>query len=473
MRSAFPAANGAARSRKEGLYVNEKTMIRDLTVGNTLKSLLQFSLPFVLANLLQQVYNMADMVIVGQFVGSAGLAAASAGGELAAIFLFFSMGVAASAQVVIAQHIGAGERGALKRSIGTAFSLIFLMAVFFMVVSLLVVDYGISLLNVPPEAVGYTHDYAVTYFCGMIPVYGYNVVSSILRGMGDSKRPFFFIAIAVVLNIVLDLIFVGLLKLACFGAALATVISQTVSFLISIIYLVRRREAFGFDFRRESFRIDRKELSSIMRLGIPLTIQHVAISISMFFVNSYINSYGLVAAATTGIGNKITMIMTIGTNALAMAGNTIIAQNFAARKFRRVSETLGWILLIGVAFAALLSILMLIFPEAIFAIFDTNPDVLAMAHVYAPIAVISFFGFATRASGIALVNGIGFSSFSFVSGFIDGIVARIGFSMLFGLTLAMGVRGFWLGNALAGHVIGIMVAVYYFTGKWKERKLLV
>ena len=250
-------------------------------------------------------------------------------------------------------------------------------------------------------------------------------------------------------------------------------ISQTVSFLISIIYLVRRREAFGFDFRRESFRIDRKELRSIMQLGIPLTIQHVAISISMFFVNSYINSYGLVASATTGIGNKITMIMTIGTNALAMAGNTIIAQNFAARKFRRVSETLGWILLIGVSFATLLSVLMLIFPEAIFAIFDTNPDVLAMAHVYAPIAVISFFGFATRASGIALVNGIGFSSFSFVSGFIDGIVARIGFSMLFGLTLAMGVRGFWLGNALAGHVIGIMVAVYYFTGKWKERKLLV
>ena len=448
-------------------------MIRDLTEGNPLHQLLAFSLPFIFANLLQQVYNMADMVIVGQFVGSAGLTAASNGGELATFFLFVSMGFASAGQVVISQHIGAGNRERLSRTIGTLFTFCLLLAAAFTVVSLLICDWALRFVNIPPEALAYAHDYAFVYFCGMIPVFGYNMVSSILRGMGDSKHPFVFVAIAAVLNIGLDLLFVGVLGMACIGAALATVLSQAVSFVISIVFLYRRREDFGFDFRLRSFRIDKRELRPILTLGLPISIQSVAISGSMLFINACINRLGLSAAAATAVGNKITLLATIATQAMQTAGNSIVAQSFAARKFRRVSATLGWILAFCMVFCLLLSAVILIFPEQIFSIFDTDPAVLALARSYSVMCAISLVGFATRAAAFALLNGIGYASLSFVASILDGIVARIGFSLLFGEVFRMGVQGYWLGGAIAGNVIGVIVLFYYLTGRWKSRKLLV
>ena len=453
--------------------MSQKTMIRDLTEGNPVRQLLVFSLPFIFANLLQQIYNMADMVIVGQFVGSAGLTAASNGGELATFFLFVSMGFASAGQVVISQHIGAGNRERLNSTIGTLFTFCLLLAAVFTVISLAICDWALQFVNVPPEALDYAHDYAFTYFCGMIPVFGYNMVSSILRGMGDSKHPFIFVAIAAVLNIALDLLFVGVLDMACFGAALATVISQTVSFIISIVFLYRNREAFGFDFRLKSFRLDRRELKPIIRLGLPISIQSVAISGSMLFINACINRLGLVAAAATAVGNKITLLATIAAQAMQTAGNSIVAQSFAARKYQRVSVTLGWILGFCMAFCLLLAALILLFPEEIFSIFDKDPAVLALARSYALICVLSLIGFATRAAAFSLLNGIGYASLSFFASILDGIVARIGFSLLFGEVFHMGVQGYWLGGAIAGNVIGVIVLFYYLSGRWKSRKLLV
>lgn len=451
----------------------QESLIHDLTTGNPVRQLLVFSVPFILANLLQQVYNLADMVIVGQFVGSAGLTAASNAGELATLFLFVSMGFASAGQILISQHIGAGNRDRLNRTIGTLFTFSFALAAAFTIFSLIICDWSLQFVNIPEAAMDYAHDYAMTYFCGMIPVFGYNMISSILRGMGDSKHPFVFIAIAAVLNIVLDLLFVGVFGMACFGAALATVISQTVSFIISVIFLYRRKEAFGFDFKLRSFAIDRRELKPIVKLGLPIAVQSVAISGSMIFINACVNNLGLIAAATTAVGNKLTLIATICTNALQTAGNSVVAQNFAARKYQRVSVTLGCILGFSMVFCVVLGVLVLIFPEQIFSIFDRDPEVLALSHRYAIYCAISLIGFATRAASFALLNGIGYASFSFIASVADGIVARIGFSLLFGEVMQMGIEGYWLGGAIAGNVIGVICLFYYFTGRWKKRDLLV
>ncbi len=451
----------------------EKTLIRDLTQGSPMKQLVTFSLPFILANLLQQAYNIADMVIVGQFVGSAGLAAAAAGGELATLFLFFSMGFCNAGQIIISQHIGAGERDRVGDTIGTLTSFVFMVAVGFTVLSVIFCDQMIKAIKVPPESVGYAHDYCFIYFLGMIPVFGYNLVSAVLRGLGDSKHPFVFIAIAAVMNILLDLLFVGPLKLACFGAALATVLSQTLSFIIAVIFLYRRRDALGFDFKRESFRLNKKELRAIVQLGMPLSVQGVAVSVSMLVIARYINSFGVIVSAATAVGNKLTLVATICCGATMTAGNSVVAQNFAARKLDRVTKTLGCILLINVVFTSLLSLIFALFPEQVFSLFDRNPEVLALSHPYVPICALNMFGFATRTTALALINGIGFSKLAFYSGMVDGIVARIGLSLLFGITFHMGIQGFWLGSSLAGYVIGIVGVVYYCSGKWKTRKLLV
>lgn len=453
--------------------MNEKTMIRDLTQGNPMKQLLSFAFPFVLANLLQQAYNLADMVIVGRFVGSAGLSAASAGGELATVFLFIAVGFCSAAQIIISQHIGAGDRDRVSNTIGTLATFVFAIAAVSMVIALSACDALIRLLSVPEEAKAYAHDYSFVYYLGMIPVFGYNAVSSVLRGMGDSKRPFLFIAIAATTNIVLDLLFVGPLKMECLGAALATVISQTISFIIAVIYLYRRKEAFGFDFKLKSFKIDRRELAAILKLGFPLSIQSVAVSVSMLFIARFINTYGVVASAATAVGNKITLLATICTAAMSTAGNSIVAQNFGAKKLDRVSKTLGCILIVCLVFTMLLAAVFAIMPEKVFSFFDKDPEVLALARTYVPSCAIGLLGFATRAASMAFINGIGHSKLSFAAGFIDGIIARIGLSLLLGISMGMGIQGFWLGSALAGNVIGIIALVYYCSGKWKTRKLLV
>lgn len=459
--------------RKEFFILSDSKIIRDLTTGNAMKQLLIFSIPFILANLLQQLYNLADMVIVGQFVGSAGLAAASGGGELNMLFLFGAMGFSSGGQIVIAQHIGAGSKEEVRNTIGTMFTFLFGMGIVFMVVALTFCDRLILLLKMPSEALGYAHDYSIVYFCGMIPVFGYNAVSSILRGMGDSRHPFIFIAIAALTNVILDLIFVGPLKMACFGAALATVISQTLSFIIAIIFLYRHREEFGFDFKLKSFVIDKKELKSIARMGAPLAIMNMAVSVSMLIIARYINSYGVVASAATAVGNKITMVATICTSALMSSGNTIIGQNFAAKKYKRVEKIVAYILIIGLAFTGILAAILALFPEQVFGLFDQDPGVLELSHTYVLSGVISLFGFATRSAAFAFCNGIGNSRMSFIGGMIDGIVARIGLSLLFGIYCGMGIQGFWLGHAIAGNVIGFICLFYFFFANWKERKLLV
>ncbi len=450
-----------------------KTLIRDLTQGNPMKQLLSFAFPFILANLLQQAYNVADMVIVGQFVGSAGLAAASAGGELASMFLFFAIGFSSAGQIIISQHIGAGDRDRISNTIGTMLTFNLILSSACTVVSLLTCDWMLSLIKVPPEAQKYAHDYCFVYYIGMIPVFGYNVLSSILRGMGDSRHPFVFVAISALLNIVLDLLFVGPLHMECFGAALATVLSQTVSFVVGMAFLYRNRENIGFSFRRESFRLDGKELRAMVKLGTPLSIQSVAISISMLFIARFINANGVVASAATAVGNKLTLVATICCAAMTTAGNSMVAQNFAARKLDRVTKTLGSILIINVGFCSILALVFALFPEEVFGLFDRDPAVLAMSHPYVPICALNMLGLATRASALAFINGIGNSRLSFIAGFIDGIFARIGLSLLFGITLEMGVRGFWLGSSLAGLVIGVIGVFYYLSGKWKTRKLLV
>ena len=454
-------------------YLSSPTLSRDLTTGRPFLQLVSFSIPFIISNLLQQAYNLADMAIVGRFIGSAGLSAASAGGEIAMFYLFLCMGFGAAGQIIIAQNVGVGNHRGVSRTIGTLFTFQFIVSVVLTVVSISLCDPFLRAINVPEEAYDLARDYSLVLFAGMIPVFGYNTIGSILRGMGDSKHPMLFIALSASLNVILDIIFVGPLNMSAFGAALATVLSQTVAFIVSIIFLYRNRDSFGFDFKPASFKMDKIILKSIVSLGLPLTLQNAAISLSMLYVNSYINAMGVVASAATAVGNKVILLATICTQALCTAGSSIIAQNFAAGKHKRVTQTNLYILAISLVYCGTMSALLMLFPEQIFGVFDKNPDVLALSHVYAPIGALSFMGFASRSPAMAFINGIGFSKLSLVAGVLDGIVFRISLSLLFGITMGMGISGFWLGSAVAGYTFFIIGIVYYLMGTWRKRKSLV
>ena len=453
--------------------MKQNTMIRDFTTGDPMKQLITFSLPFMLSNLLQQAYTLADMAIVGQFVGSAGLTAASNGGEIIAFFLFICMGFTSSGQIIVSQHIGAGSRDKLQAAIGTMFTFTFLLGIVFTVLPPIIAMPLLELIKVPEEALPGAFDYVLVCCCGNIPVFGYNAISAALRGMGDSKHPTIFVIIASVINVGLDLLFVGPWQMGCFGAALATVISQCIAFVVSLIFVYRHRDMFGFDFKPKSFKMDSEQLSTLVKLGIPIALQSCAVSISMMFVNAMINVYGVIVASVTAVGNKITIVATICCGALNTAGASIIAQNFAAGKLGRVSRTLLDILILGLAFTVLLSLLVVAFPEQIFGLFNRDPEVLSMCGSYVPIAVLNLISFATRSAAFAFINGIGFSSMAFIGGILDGLVARIGLTVLFGDVLEMGVFGLWLGSSLAGYVFMFIGGFYYLSGRWKKRKPVV
>ena len=451
----------------------EKSMINDLTKGSVLQQLIRFSLPFMLSNALQTVYNLVDMVIVGQFVGSTGLTAVSIGGQLTWLLCCLAIGYSSGGQIYISQLVGAGDHKSLNSTIGTLFTTLAALSILCTALGIGFHNVLLTLLNTPAEAFAQAKDYVIICSAGMFFVYGYNIVSAVLRGMGDSKRPFLFIALAALLNVILDLIFVGPLGLQAGGAALATIVSQAVSFVVSIVYLYRRRESFGFDFRPKSFAIDGKRLKALSFLGLPLTVQNTAINVSMLYVSAGINNYGLTYASVYAIGGKLQSVMFIITNSISTASASMFGQNLGAGKYDRVKKVFWYGNLICVVFFILVAALCLIFPAQIFRIFTEEADVISHAPYFMITLIVMFSGFALMTSGIALINGIGNGSLSLVTALLDGVIVRIGLCILMAGPLGFGVWGYFWGNALAGYVSVIIGDFYYFTGRWKKRKLMI
>ncbi len=447
----------------------EKTLIHDFTEGPILPQLFRFGAPFILSNLLQTVYNLVDMVVVGQVLGSSGLSAVATGGELLNMFTFVCMGLTTAGQVIIAQLIGRKQTDRLQHFIGTMFSALVVAALVFSVLGIGLADWFMGLLNVPPEAQGYAKEYILVCFIGLVFIYGYNTVSAILRGMGDSHHPLLFIAVASVTNLVLDIVFVVGLHLGAAGAALATVMGQGISFLLSVWFLYRNRSAMGFDFRPNRFLMRREPLWMLWKLGIPMSLQFAAINVSNLYINSAVNSFGVVCSAVSGVGTKLNSIMSIVAAALISAGATMVGQNFGAGKLDRIRRVFYSIMAVTVSFSLVLGIVMLLFPHQVFRIFSQDTAVLAMAPSYAPVAALCFLGAGLRSPAIAFVNGIGATSMNYIMGILDGVVLRIGLAWLLGSALNLGITGYWYGSAIAGFTFFVVGAPYYWSGIWKKR----
>ncbi len=449
----------------------EKTKIKDFTHGDIMEQLVKFALPLFLSNLLQIVYSMVDMVIVGNRLGKVGISAVSVGGDVSHLLTFVAIGFANAGQVLIAQYIGAGERKKIGKFVGTMGGFLLSCAMIISVIGFVLRHQMLKLMNTPSEAYEGAMVYSVICMMGLAFIYGYNIVSAILRGMGDSKHPFLFISIAAVLNVLLDILLVLVFDFGTGGAAFATVFSQAVSFIACVMFLVKNREQFELDMSPKDYiKWDKEMLLSLVKLGIPMAIKTASIQVSKLFVNSWINSYGLAVSAFAGIANKIANISNLISAAMNTAGSTMVGQNIAAKEYDRVKKIMQSLAKISLSVAGALSLLICLFPMQIFGIFTTEPDVLEIAVKYVPIAVLLFAGSALRAIMNALLNGSGNYKVNFVTAILDGIVLRIGLSVLFGLTFGMKHYGFWLGDALAGFTPFWIGVVFYFSGVWKDEE---
>lgn len=449
--------------------MKEKTIVHNMTEGPLLKQLVLFSIPILLGNMLQACYTLIDMVIAGNLIGSDGLSAIGIGGILQNLLLMVAMGLGFGGQILLSQQVGAKASEGIKKTIGTFITITGISAVCIGALGVALTNFLLDLLNTPPEVYAQTRSYYLICCGGILFINGYNCVCAILRGLGESKLPTVFIAIASVLNIVLDYVFIGILGMNVEGAALATVLGQGVAFIISLIYLIHHKETLGFDFKRSSFIPDRKTIAIILKLSLPIVIYGFLMSISGIFINSNVNVYGIAASAVDGIGNKLLMIANALTMGLYTGAGAIVGQCFGAGKMDRIRKTFFLTIGLSLVIWLLEALALNAFPVQVFRIFTSDAEVLKMARNYLLIASIMYLGITLTTGPFALFEGVGNTTLEMAAGIVENIVVKILLSMLLGRMF--GLYGYWVGCAAATFVSPLVGYVYFFSNLWTRRKV--
>lgn len=444
----------------------------DLTKGPVAKTLFRFSFPFMLSTLLQTLYSTMDTVIVGQFLGSAGLSAVSNGSQMMQMVYMICIGFSTAGQVLIAQAKGAGNRAKINKVISTLMILQIILAVIMMLVCCLIPGVLLNLLNTPEEAFEQARYYIIICGIGVVFTGLYNMFAAVLRGLGDSKHPLLFVAIASVLNIVLDIFCITVLDMNVAGAAVATVIGQVVSVVFSFYFLAKHSEELGIDFHVKHFRYDGRIAGQIIRLGIPMAIQSAAIHFSMLFVSSMINVQGVDASAAYGVMCKIKSIPSVITQGLGLGTAGMVGQCLGADDKDRVSRIVWTCMLFCLCVCAVFAVGYLTVPELFFRMFTSDEGVMAYAVMVMSLLALELPACVPMPACNNLISAQGFVALSFVVAMLDAFVGRVFLCWFCGMYLGMGTFGYFLGSVLGTYVTAILVFIYFISGLWRKRKAL-
>jgi len=441
----------------------------DLTGGSVAKQLLKFCIPFLLSNLLQALYNIADMFIVGQFDGSAGISGVSNGGHVTLLIINFITGLAVGATVLVAQYVGAKRHEEAQKTVATVFTL---MAVSGIVISVLMAFLSepiMRLIQTPEESFSQALDYVRICSYGIIFTFLYNAISGVMRGLGDSKHPLIFVAIACGVNILLDLVFVGLFKMSAAGAAWATIISQAISVIISVIYL--KKNGFMFDFKLKSFKIDKNTLMRILKIGFPTAIQNVVTSLSFIIITVLVNGYGVEASAAAGISGKFNSVAILPIIAMSMSVASMAGQNIGARLYDRALDTMKTSVKISFVIGGIIFLFVQIFPSTVISIFDRNPVVIEYGVQYIRSFSFDYIIVPIVFSVNGLLNGAGHTAFSLFNGMLSSVLLRAPFAFLLGNVFNLGMLGIGLGGPIASLGSAIIGLIYVKSGKWMVSRI--
>ena len=354
--------------------IRKKTTARDMTQGSIVKLLIQFSLPLMLGNVFQMLYNTVDSVVVGNFVGTQALAAVGSTTMIVNIMVFFFNGFSTGASVVIARRFGARDIDRLHTAIQTTMAVTFLLAVFFTVVGLLGVDPMLRFMATPEDVFDEATVYLRIYIGGFSGLVIYNMCSGILRAVGDTTRPLYFLILTSVLNIILDLLFVLKLRAGIAGVAYATIISQFVSAGLTLLLLTRTRDIYRLSWKELS--INSRVLREIVAVGLPAAIQSVITAFSNVFVQSYINAFQSQCMAGWSAYNKLDQFVMLPMQSLAMAATTFVSQNIGADQEKRANQGTVITVSLSVGVTAVIVVLVCIFAAPAIALFTPDTGVI-------------------------------------------------------------------------------------------------
>lgn len=355
-------------------------MERDLTSGSVWKNIVYFSLPYLLSYFLQTLYGLADLFIVGQFDGVASTTAVSIGSQVMHMLTVIIVGLAMGTTVNIGRAVGARDTKKASKVVGNTMVLFIGVSVVLAVILLLLVRPIVNVMSTPEEAVEGTVRYLTICFIGIPFITAYNVIASIFRGLGDSKSPMYFIAIACVANIALDYIFIGAFHMGPEGAALGTTLSQTISVVVSLWVILKKQT--GISVKREDFRPDRVTMGQVLKIGIPIAAQDGFIQVAFIIITIIANRRGLSAAAAVGIVEKIISFLFLVPSSMLSTVSALGAQNMGAGKYERADQILRYAMGIAVGFGLFVSLLIQVTAETAVGLFTTDTVVILLGAQY-------------------------------------------------------------------------------------------
>lgn len=444
----------------------------NLTEGSIWRVMLIFAIPIILTNVIQQLYSMVDLIIAGKYVGAVGTIGVSIGGELADFLTPVAMALGSAGQIYIAQLVGARKDKEVKDTVGTLISICMILSLAMMVVCILFCDSFLALMNCPEEGLGQARAYLIITSLGLPFIFGYNAICGILRGMGESKRPLIFIIVAATINIATDILFVVAFRLEAAGTAIATVLSQIGSCAAAFYFLYKKKESFGFELKWSFLKIHGYAAKTIVRLAVPQIARTLLVRFSMLYVNANCNAFGSVYAQTNSIGNKIQKFLEVFMQGIDAAAASVIGQNLGAKKQDRAAKTVWSTLAMCMIVAVFASAISLLFPRQLFALFTNEEAVVELGVVFLQIMVCHYFCSAFVGAFQSMVTGCGFVELGFAIGILDGVICKIGLSLIFLNVLGFGETSFWWGTALSRLLPGCLCLWYFLSGKWKTRKML-
>ena len=355
-------------------------MEKNLTTGSVLKTIIYFALPYLLSYFLQTLYGMADLYITGQFNGVDSITAVSNGSQVMHMLTVIIVGLAMGTTVIIGKAIGGNKLDNAGRAIGNTITLFMGIAIVMTIVFLIAAKSIVLLIGVPQEAVAGTVRYLIICFIGIPFITAYNIISSIFRGLGDSKSPMYFIGISCVTNITLDYVFIGLCDLGPSGAALGTVLSQTFSVIAAFISIRKRKT--GIKLVKEDFIPDRKVLGEILKVGIPVAVQDGCIQVAFIIITVIANHRGLDDAAAVGIVEKMISAIFIIPSSMLATVSALSAQNIGAGKYDRAAKTLKYATMITSVYGVFMAVIMQVLAAPLLALFTKDAAVVVLGTQY-------------------------------------------------------------------------------------------
>lgn len=441
---------------------------KDLTIGKERKLIIQFAVPMLIGSLFQQLYHVVDSIIVGNYLGKEALAAVGISFPVIYMLVALLIGLTIGFSVIISQYFGAKDYKKVRETVDTIYISLFFASIILTALGLIFSSDIMHILNVPPEVEADSILYFNIFTSGLLFLFGFNATNAILRGMGDTKTPLYFLAISTVLNLSLDIIFVVFLGWGIASVAIATVISQFVAFVLAAIYLNKRHTLIRISFVRLVF--NRKIFSQSLKIGIPSGLQQSFVALGIVALIRIVNDFGTDAMAAFTIAARIDAFAAMPAMILSSALTSFVGQNIGARRFDRIKNGFRETMIMSTFVAVFISVVFVVFRYQIVSLFNQDPNVVEIASRYLMIVGFFYVIFSYMFVSMSVMRGAGDAITPMLITLVALWLGRVPISYL--LSRIYDTDGIWWGIPIAWCIGFILSLIFYLKGKWKDKALV-